>query len=186
MKDEEKIYGEDGKMPLKNDLKDQEKEGADLPSPEKSGEEEEKRRSVAAEKEELALELERLFAENQSLSAQLTALRKEQEAAAEKAEGLALLEEMTGGRNTELYKKALKKAEESEELQGLPYKKRYEMSCLLLLGEERRNNPDGIYGTAGFPVFARSQGSGSFPSVDVKEPKTFASAKENAKKYFGI
>ena len=96
------------------------------------------------------------------------------------------MEEMAGGRNTELYKKALKKAEESEELQGLPYKKRYEMSCLLLLGEERRNNPDGIYGTAGFPVFARSQGSGSFPSVEVKEPKTFASAKENAKKYFGI
>ena len=195
MKDEEKIYGEDGKMPLKNDLKDQEKEGADLPSPEKSGEEEEKRRPAAAEtavsqragnKEELALELERLFAENQSLSAQLTALRKEQEAAAEKAEGLAFLEEMAGGRNTELYEKALKKAEESEELQGLPYKKRYEMSCLLLLGEERRNNPDGIYGTAGFPVFARSQGSGSFPSVEVKEPKTFASAKENAKKYFGI
>ena len=112
MKDEEKIYGEDGKMPLKNDLKDQEKEGADLPSPEKSGEEEEKRRPAAAEKEELALELERLFAENQSLSAQLTALRKEQEAAAEKAEGLAFLEEMAGGRNTELYKKALKKAEE--------------------------------------------------------------------------
>ena len=76
MKDEEKIYGEDGKMPLKNDLKDQEKEGADLPSPEKSGEEEEKRRPAAAEKEELALELERLFAENQSLSAQLTALRR--------------------------------------------------------------------------------------------------------------
>lgn len=50
MKDEEKIYGEDGKMPLKNDLKDQEKEGADLPSPEKSGEEEEKRRPAAAGK----------------------------------------------------------------------------------------------------------------------------------------
>ena len=114
MKDEEKIYGEDGKMPLKNDLKDQEKEGADLPSPEKSGEEEEKRRPAAAEKEELALELERLFAENQSLSAQLTALRKEQEAAAEKAEGLAFLEEMAGGRNTELYKKALKKAKKAE------------------------------------------------------------------------
>ena len=53
MKDEEKIYGEDGKMPLKNDLKDQEKEGADLPSPEKSGEEEEKRRPAAAEKRSL-------------------------------------------------------------------------------------------------------------------------------------
>ncbi len=96
------------------------------------------------------------------------------------------MEEMTGGKNTELYKKALKKADESEELRDLPYKKRYEMSCLLLWGEERRSNPGGICGTAGFPVFARSHGIGSFPSAEVKEPKTFASAKENAKKYFEV
>lgn len=133
--------------------------------------------------QDLSGERDRLLEENRALAEELQNLKTEYAKRAEKEEALAHLERLAGSKSAPLYRTALQRAEEQEELKHLPYSKRYEMSYYLCLGEQRDHRTGHFKDLP--PMFAGSSGNGTLPAGVVKKPVTFEMARENAKKYIG-
>ena len=129
-------------------------------------------------------EMDALKSENEQLKQKLIELQSQEQRRAEKTEGLAHLQALTGASGGELYNEAVRYADESEELQALPATKRYELSYYLLLG--KKANAQKSTAPPPPPLFAASRGSSDAPGMSYKAPTTLEKAKENAKKYFGI
>ena len=127
----------------------------------------------------------RLEEENRALLAELSELKATVQRKEEEEQGALYLERMMGSKSGELFDKAVKRAN-SAELAALPAEKRYELGYLLCLGEQAQQARPAVVKSAEVypPPFARSGGSGQVPLTAVKEPTSFAMAKENAKKYF--
>ena len=127
----------------------------------------------------------RLTEENKMLSEEIARLREESRARDERDRGLDNLKKLLGGREDELYDAAVRRADESEDLRSLPAEKRFAMSYYLILGERAQQRAARGETRQGAPLFMHSDGSGVSPATDMQPPKTFATARENAKKYFG-
>ncbi len=134
---------------------------------------------------------EELVSENERLNAELEKLKEDMARridAEEKEKALKHLENLLGSKADPMYQKAVQRGEQQEELRGLPYLKRYEMGCLLCLGEEelQQNGRENRKTLSAPPLFSGSNGDGQIPSMPVKTPTDFETARENAKKYFGV
>ncbi len=140
----------------------------------------------ATETEALAgLTYEQLQAENETMQAELSALKMQILQKEEEQKGLGRLEELVGSRNQPLYKEVLQKAQ-MEELSSLPYEKRCELGYFIRMGELAHLEKSKSHGvkTALPPRFAPSHAGGQVAISGMKTPTTFEMARENAKKYF--
>ena len=131
------------------------------------------------------LTYEQLQAQNETMQAELSALKTQMLQREEEEKGLGRLEELVGSRNQPLYKEVLQKAQ-MEELASLPYEKRCELGYFIRMGELAHADRSKQYSakTTLPPRFAPSHAGGQVAISEMKTPTTFEMARENAKKYF--
>ena len=127
---------------------------------------------------------EQLQAENETMMAELSALKTQMLQKEEEERGLGRLEELVGSRNQPLYKEVLQKAQ-MEELSSLSYEKRCELGYLIRMGElahAQRSKQHDVKPPLP-PRFAPSHAGGQVAISGMKTPTTFEMARENAKNY---